>query len=443
MQRPWVSTGDFPNLEKNIEDTVLFADEDESMGTLLIAWNGPMCNDFLSQKELEVLNVYLTDSSVSVLQKEFVETEDPLCTDVDFYISDHLKSTLTFTASSVPIEEMERLPIEFFKTLNRLVEEEDIDMKRMATVIEKEILQLLKSAETDAHDTAAAVAVFDFLYGSPDGGSLKESVKDVEYLNALAKYSARDWLNILKKWYIDAPHIILYGKPSAEFAKQQSEEESQRVEKQRADLGPEKLKELQKKLDGATAKNDVKIPRELLESFKIPPTSSIRFIDVVTARNNETSIKNKVQDYINQDNEADVPLFIQYDHVKSQFVSLSAYICGSSVPDHLLPYTRLFLQAIFSLPIEKDGKLISYEDVVKGLEEDTILYKADLGTNYYRFKELISIKLKGKISKFENIVQWLKDILWNTRFTAERIKIVATQILSDIPQAKRDGYSVS
>ncbi|CEI87571.1 hypothetical protein RMCBS344292_01981 [Rhizopus microsporus] len=319
MQRPWVSTGNFPNLEKNIEDTVLFADEDESMGTLLIAWNGPMCNDFLSQKELEVLNVYLTDSSVSVLQKEFVETEDPLCTDVDFYISDHLKSTLTFTASSVPIEEMERLPVEFFKTLNRLVEEEDIDMKRMATVIEKEILQLLKSAETDAHDTAAAVAVFDFLYGSPDGASLKESVKDVEYLNALAKYSARDWLNILKKWYIDAPHIILYGKPSAEFAKQQSEEESQRVEKQRADLGPEKLQELQKKLDDATAKNDVKIPRELLESFKIPPTSSIRFIDVVTARNNETSIKNKVQDYINQDNEADVPLFIQYDRKYHNF----------------------------------------------------------------------------------------------------------------------------
>lgn len=44
MQRPWITTGDFPNLEKNIEETVLFADEDESMGTVLIAWNGPMCN---------------------------------------------------------------------------------------------------------------------------------------------------------------------------------------------------------------------------------------------------------------------------------------------------------------------------------------------------------------------------------------------------------------
>lgn len=124
-------------------------------------------------------------------------------------------------------------------------------------------------------------------------------------------------------------------------------------------------------------------------------------------------------------------------------MNLSAYISGSSIPFHLLPYTRLFLQCIFSLPIEKDGKLIPYEDVVKGLEEDTIYYEADLGTSTYKFKELVVFKLKAKTSKFKNIIQWLKDILWNTRFTAERLKIVATQILGDLPQAKRDGYSVS
>ncbi|KAG1416659.1 hypothetical protein G6F58_005871 [Rhizopus delemar] len=443
MQRPWINTGDFPNIEKNIEETVFFADEDESMGTLLIAWNGPKSNEYFTQKELEVLNLYLTDSSVSVLQREFVEIEEPLCTDVDFYISDHLKSTLTFTASSVPIEEMERLPVEFFKTLNRLVAENDIDMSRMATVIEKEILGLLKSAEMDAHDTAAAVAISDFLYGSEDGSSLKESVKDQEYLDTLTKYTAKDWLNVLKKWYIDAPHIILYGKPSAEYAKQQSEEESQRLMKQRTNLGSEKLEDLQKKLDEATAKNNVEVPKELLEGFKVPPISSIKFIDVVTARNNDKDISNHIQNCINEDNESDIPLFIQYDHVKSHFVNLSAYISGSSIPFHLLPYTRLFLQCIFSLPIEKDGKLIPYEDVVKGLEEDTIYYEADLGTSTYKFKELVVFKLKAKTSKFKNIIQWLKDILWNTRFTAERLKIVATQILGDLPQAKRDGYSMA
>lgn len=39
--------------------------------------------DHLQIKALEVLNVYLTESPVSVLQKEFVEIEDPLCTGKD------------------------------------------------------------------------------------------------------------------------------------------------------------------------------------------------------------------------------------------------------------------------------------------------------------------------------------------------------------------------
>lgn len=44
LERPWFKTGKFANLESNIEETVLFPDEDESMGTVLVAWNGPSCN---------------------------------------------------------------------------------------------------------------------------------------------------------------------------------------------------------------------------------------------------------------------------------------------------------------------------------------------------------------------------------------------------------------
>lgn len=99
------------------------------------------------------------------------------------------------------------------------------------------------------------------------------------------------------------------------------------------------------------------------------------------------------------------------------------------------------MKAIFSLPIEKDGQLISFEDVVKGLEEDTVEYDASLGTNF-GFRELAVFTLKVNASKFEKAVQWLHDILWNTKFTAERLKIVASQILNDIPQAKRDGHDV-
>ncbi|KAI9473757.1 MAG: Metalloenzyme, LuxS/M16 peptidase-like protein [Benjaminiella poitrasii] len=442
MQRPWINTGNFPNLEKNIEETVLFADEDESMGTILFAWNGPMSNEFLKQKELDVLNIYLTDSPVSVLQKKFVEIEDALCTDVEFHITNHLKSTLMFTASSVPIEEIEIFPTKFFDTLQRLVDTNDIDMTRMATVIEKERLKLLDSAETDAHDTAADVAIFDFLYGSPDGKDLKESVKDQDYLDILAKYTASDWLNILKKWYLDAPHITLFGKPSAEFADQQTEEETNRIEKQRTDLGDKKLEELQKYLENAKAKNEVSIPNEIIEDFKIPSASTIQFINVITARNNDTTLSNEVQEHVNKDADADVPLFIQFDHVKSHFIKISAHISTSCIPARLLPYTRLFLKAIFSLPIEKNGKLIDYEEVVKGLGEDTVDYEASLGTSF-GFKELVVFTLKAASFKFEKSIQWLQDILWKTQFTTERLKIVASQILNDIPQAKRDGHDMA
>lgn len=101
------------------------------------------------------------------------------------------------------------------------------------------------------------------------------------------------------------------------------------------------------------------------------------------------------------------------------------------------------MKIIFSLPIEKDGELISYEDVVKGLDEDTIEYNTALGSAYFGFRELVEFHIKVDSSKFEKSIQWLHDILWNTQFTAERLKIVASQILNDVPQAKRDVFEAS
>ncbi|CAO3618389.1 unnamed protein product [Cunninghamella blakesleeana] len=443
LERPWFKTGNFANLESNIEETVLFPDEDESMGTVLVAWNGPRCNEYLQLKAIEVLNVYLTDSPISILQKEFVEVEVPLCTDVDFHVTDHLKTTLMFTASSVPIESIDEFPSKFFETLQRIVDTHDIDMKRMANVIDNESQKLLDSAETDAHDTAAAICIYDFLYGDNNGNDLRESVKDQQYLTMLEKYTTSDWIDVIKRFYLDAPHITLLGKPSESFADQLMEEEQNRVEKQRERLGEEKLKKLQKKLEDAMAENDTPLPSEVLEDFKIPPVSSINFINVVSARNNGIDNgSNIVQAYVNKDSSADVPLFIQYDQINSRFVKISAHIAASSISSHLLPYTRLFLKAIFSLPINRDGELISYEDVVNGLNEDTVEYDASLGTSC-GFRELVVFTIKAKAENYEKAVKWLKDILWSTQFTAERLKVVANQILNDIPQAKRDGHSMA
>jgi hypothetical protein len=60
------------------------------------------------------------------------------------------------------------------------------------------------------------------------------------------------------------------------------------------------------------------------------------------------------------------------------------------------------LKAIFSLPVEKDGSLISYEDVVKGLSEDTLEYDASLGTSS-GFRELAVFTLKAKVGSFPRL----------------------------------------
>lgn len=89
------------------------------------------------------------------------------------------------------------------------------------------------------------------------------------------------------------------------------------------------------------------------------------------------------------------------------------------MPSHLLPYTRLLLKTIFSLPIQKGDQLIPYEDVVKTLGEDLIEYDASLGTSG-GFREMLVLTFKTVASKYDKGIQWLQDILWNTQFTAER-----------------------
>lgn len=105
--------------------------------------------------------------------------------------------------------------------------------------------------------------------------------------------------------------------------------------------------------------------------------------------------------------------------MRSRFAKVSCHISTTSVPAHLLPYTRLLLKTIFSLPIERNGELIPYEEVVKGLGEDTVEYDASLGTSG-GFREMAVFTVKTVASKYAKGIQWLEDVLWNTQFTAER-----------------------
>ena len=47
-----------------------------------------------------------------------------------------------------------------------------------------------------------------------------------------------------------------------------------------------------------------------------------------------------------------------------------------------------------------------------------------------------------ELPKYEKGVDWLHDILYNTRFTVERLRVVAKRLTSDIAGYKRKGNTV-
>jgi Zn-dependent M16 (insulinase) family peptidase len=68
--RPWVASPPLKPITKSIETVVDFPDDDESIGSVYIAWRGPKYSEHLELAALDVLSTYLTESAVALLEKE-------------------------------------------------------------------------------------------------------------------------------------------------------------------------------------------------------------------------------------------------------------------------------------------------------------------------------------------------------------------------------------
>ncbi len=64
----------------------------------------------------------------------------------------------------------------------------------------------------------------------------------------------------------------------------------------------------------------------------------------------------------------------------TEFVIVSALLDTSMLPVESLKYLELLMECLFELPIEKeDGVILTHEDVVAGLNRDTLSQINSLG----------------------------------------------------------------
>jgi Zn-dependent M16 (insulinase) family peptidase len=203
-KRPFVdsTTADVrPFIAEDKVEIVEFPERDESVGEVMMSWIGVGALDFIGDVSLEVLGEYLTESAVSPLYAEFVEIEEPLCTDITFHASNQDPSILTVYLSSVPAANLHSIEVTFKAALARIAKE-GIDMKRMETIIERQRLQLLESIETDAADTLSQGVLTDALFGNENGSDLGPMMATMSQYDVVGAWSSTEWVTLLSKFVL-------------------------------------------------------------------------------------------------------------------------------------------------------------------------------------------------------------------------------------------------
>ncbi|XP_039445648.1 uncharacterized protein C05D11.1-like [Culex pipiens pallens] len=438
--RPW-QTPVVPVAESQTLKIVYPADE-EDCGLVNVAWRGPKATtQYEELTACSVLLRYLSDTSVSPLQREFVEIEDPYASRVGYNIAENAESLLYISFENVLLGKIDAIHPKLQQVLGKIgTGEEKIDMKRMASVLERYILEALSNLESNPHDDVAFHVIGDVLYGEVEkdfDGRLNTN----RCLQALKDKDEEFWRSLLNKYLVEPKSVVVQAVPSIEEQKRSAKEEQDRIEAQRAALGEEGLAQKGRELAEAMTKNEIPPPDEMLTSIPVPSTDGIKFhpVEIFKSSAGRSPAGLTLEK---------LPLYAEAYHLHTNFCYLMVTMNTEPVEPELRPYLLLLMELLTESPIRRDGELIPYEAVVAALESDTIETDARLGietTSRFSlgpFGNTATLCMQVVRGKYEIGINWIAELLHKTEFTAERVKVCASKMVNDVAQAKREGNSI-
>ena len=351
------------------------------------------------------------------------------------------RSTLELSLSGVETEKLAKAEARLFELLNQACHDK-MDMVYMNECISLSQRKIKLGAERGGAFFAEPL-IADFLFGNRDGSDLR-TVQTLQEYAVLEGWTETQWKEFLSKWLAKAHHVSLLMKPSGRLSAELKEAEKQRIAAQKKKLGEEGMKRLAEKLEAAKAENNKEIPREVLERFKVPDPKSIHFISTTTARSGFArkmgKLENPVQSVIDEE-ASDLPLFIHFEQIDSNFVQLTLLLGTGVLPLHLRPLLSIYLENFFSSPITRDRQRIEFEQVVMELDRDTVDYRIESAESCYN-PEMLRIDFTVEASKYQIAITWLRELMSAAIFDPIRIKATLARLLADIPEEKRDGNNM-
>lgn len=52
---------------------------------------------------------------------------------------------------------------------------------------------------------------------------------------------------------------------------------------------------------------------------------------------------------------------------------------------------------------------------------------------------MLAVEVKVEKQSYGKAIEWLRDIVWGTKFDVERLRIGAAKLAQSLPEQKRDG----
>lgn len=165
FERPWHKP--IQPIAESVDKRIVYASDCEDCGLVYVGWRGPNCTkDNFSLTACSVLLRYLSETSVSPLQRELVEIADPFASSVAYNITENLESLLMLSFENVPIEKIDSVAEKMRSILENIVNGgERVDIQRMQNILERCILEYFSSMESSPHEAIAYPVIADALYG--------------------------------------------------------------------------------------------------------------------------------------------------------------------------------------------------------------------------------------------------------------------------------------
>lgn len=109
---------------------------------------------------------YLSETSVSPLQREMVEISDPYASNISYNIIENFEAALYFSFENVPLDKIDSVYKKMQTTIGNIANgEEKFDMNRMQNILERCILEYYSNLESSPHEAIAFASIADSLYG--------------------------------------------------------------------------------------------------------------------------------------------------------------------------------------------------------------------------------------------------------------------------------------